>query len=77
MEASLPLIAGSETTSSTLLNTIFYLVAFPKTMEKLRAELDAAAGLVAADIEPAVLAKLPYLQAVLQVPSIPLELSVR
>jgi cytochrome P450 len=77
MEASLPLIAGSETTSSTLLNTIFYLVAFPKTMEKLRAELDAAAGLVAADIEPAVLAKLPYLQAVMQVPSISLELLVR
>jgi cytochrome P450 len=68
MEAGLALIAGSETVSSTLLNAIFYLVASPMAMQKLRAELDAAAGLGAAEIEPVVLAQLPYLQAVLQVP---------
>jgi hypothetical protein len=35
-------------------------------MQKLRAELDAAhAGLGAAEIEPAALAQLPYLQAVM------------
>jgi cytochrome P450 len=66
-EAAMALIAGSGGVSATLLNTIFYLLAHPPVLQKLRAELDAAVEPGTVEIERGVLAQLPYLRAVLYV----------
>jgi cytochrome P450 len=67
-EASLAIIAGSDTTSAALANAIVYLLANPYHLTRLRAELDAAAGEGAVydvDIEADKLAHLEYLQAII------------
>jgi cytochrome P450 len=66
-EAAMALIAGSGGISATMLNTVFYLLAHPPVLQKLRAELDAAVEPGTVEIEHGVLAQLPYLRAVLYV----------
>jgi cytochrome P450 len=67
-EAMLAMIAGAETTSTALSNALFYLTTHPYKFQRLRAELDAAAGPAASLstlIESDKLAGLPYLQAII------------
>jgi cytochrome P450 len=67
-EAMLALIGGSDTTATTLSNTLFYLMTHPVCMARLRRELDAVAGEQAAyDVEIGAekLAGAKYLQAVI------------
>jgi hypothetical protein len=67
-EASLVIIAGSESTGTALANVLFFLLTHPACMTRLRAELDAAAGLGAAydvEIESHRIVDLRYLQAVI------------
>jgi cytochrome P450 len=63
-EASLAIVAGSDTTSMALANALFYLISHPASMARLRAELDGAAP-PGEDVAPGALGGLPYLQAVL------------
>jgi cytochrome P450 len=67
LESTLAIVAGSDTTSTTLSNILFYLLQMPGVHSKLRAELDAAAGGAALDVELDVktLAGLPYLNAIM------------
>jgi cytochrome P450 len=44
VEASLALVADSDTTRTTLENTTYYLIYHPEVFDRPRAELDAAAG---------------------------------
>ncbi len=55
------LVAGHETTATSLVWALFQLHREPTVLERLRSELDAAG-----DIEPEELARLPYLDAVCQ-----------
>jgi cytochrome P450 len=67
-EASLSIIAGSDTTGTALSNAMVYLISRPECFARLRAELDAAAGEGAAydvEIAPERLVKLEYLQAII------------
>jgi cytochrome P450 len=63
-EASLAIVAGSDTTGTGLANAMCYLLAHPACMDRLRAEVDAAAG-EDADVPSDRLVELKYLQAVL------------
>jgi cytochrome P450 len=67
MESQLAIGAGSETTSTALSNAFFYLLTVPGTFNKLRTELDAAAGNASFDVafEPGQLADLPFLNGVM------------
>jgi cytochrome P450 len=67
MEAGFVMVAGSDTTSGALSNALFYLLTVPGPFKALRAELDAVADGAAFDIDmdSAVLASLPYLNAVM------------
>jgi hypothetical protein len=66
-EAALAIIAGSDTTSTALAGAMFYMLTHPAALVRLRAELDSAAAGAALDIEIEAdrLAKLPFLQAVI------------
>lgn len=69
-EAGLAIIAGSDTTGTALANAMYYLIAHPGCMRRLRAELDQAAGEGAGaaydvDIEADKLPELRFLQAVI------------
>jgi cytochrome P450 len=66
-EGMLALFAGSDTTATTLANAIFYLTTHPETANRLRAELDAAAGEGVGydNLEVDRLVDLKYLQAVI------------
>jgi cytochrome P450 len=63
-EASLAIVAGSDTTSTALANALFYLISHPASMARLREELDGTAP-PGEDVPPEALSELPYLQAVL------------
>jgi cytochrome P450 len=63
-EASLAIVAGSDTTSTALANALFYLISHPTSMARLREELDGAAA-PGEDVPPEALSELAYLQAVL------------
>jgi cytochrome P450 len=68
IEASLALVAGSDTTATTLSNAVFYLIRHPQVFARLRVEIDAACGghgNYEEGIEPSILSELEYLQAVL------------
>jgi cytochrome P450 len=69
-EGALAIVAGSDTTSTTLANALAYLLSDPASMKRLQRELDEAAR--KADLasleEPLdfdVLAELPFLNAVM------------
>jgi cytochrome P450 len=67
-EASVGIIAGSDTSGRTLANAMFYLVTHPDAFRRLREEADAVAREQAdahAFLDPGQLADLPFLQAVL------------
>jgi hypothetical protein len=67
-EAILAMGAGSDTTSTTLSNVIYYLITHPTVFARLRAELDAAVGgegLIDTSLELDQLGELKYLQAVI------------
>jgi cytochrome P450 len=66
-EATLAIIAGSDTTSTALSNAVFYLIQHPAVLSRLRRELDVAAGEGSpydAQLDTD-LASLKYLQAVI------------
>ncbi|KAJ4469256.1 cytochrome P450 [Lentinula aciculospora] len=63
LETSFALIAGTDTSAMTLANACFYLLSYPDTLSRLKAEIDAAC--TTTDFNPNVLAGLPYLNAVL------------
>jgi hypothetical protein len=67
LESGLAIVAGSDTTSTTLANALFYLLHTPGAYSKLRAELDAAAFGAALDVEldSKTLADLPLLNGVM------------
>jgi cytochrome P450 len=68
VEATLAVVAGSDTTGTALANTIYYLICYPEVFARLRAELDVAAGQGAGYdelIDSERLAELKYLQAVI------------
>ena len=70
-EACLQIVAGAETTSSSLRGIMLYLLANPRVYAKLQAEVDAAVADGSAAPSPAIVSdavvrKLPYLQAVIR-----------
>jgi cytochrome P450 len=67
MEATIALIAGSDTTATALANAVAFIVEHPAVLSTLRAELDAAAGEGTPFDAPldADLVALKYLQAVI------------
>jgi hypothetical protein len=70
-EAVLAMVAGSDTTSTAMANSVFYLMENPKYYARLRAELDEAAEKseitsVEDHLDVHVLATLPFLNAVMQ-----------
>jgi cytochrome P450 len=67
LESTLAIVAGADTTSTTLGNAFFYLLQMPGMYDKLRAELDTAAAGAPLDIdlEPKTLAGLPFLNAIM------------
>ncbi|THH07840.1 hypothetical protein EW146_g9188 [Bondarzewia mesenterica] len=62
-EASFALVAGSDTSGTTLANLFYYLLSDPPTYRRLQAEIDEAASDTSLDV--VVLANLPYLNAVI------------
>jgi cytochrome P450 len=66
-EAMLALVAGSDTTSTTLANAVFNLVSHPKVFAALRYEIDGIGLDGDEDVvpDPAQLAELKYLNAVI------------
>jgi cytochrome P450 len=67
-ESMLALFAGSDTTSTTMAGTIFYLVTHPACFQRLRAELDSVTGDDASydiPVEGEALLGLEYLEAVI------------
>jgi cytochrome P450 len=66
-EAALAIVAGSDTTGTSIASAMFFLIQNPSCFSRLRAELDEAAEGAAYDTEIDVhrLTELPYLQAVL------------
>jgi hypothetical protein len=66
-EAGLAIVAGSDTTGTSIASAMFFLIQNPSCFSRLRAELDEAAEGAAYDTEIDVqrLTELPYLQAVL------------
>ena len=67
-EALLQVIAGSDTSASTIRAVILYLTSNPAAYSRLQAEIDAgiAAGKISSPIKDAEARQLPYLQAVIK-----------
>jgi cytochrome P450 len=67
MEATVAIIAGSDTTGTALANAVCFILEHPAVLSTLRAEVDAAAGENTSFDAPldVDLAKLKYLQAVI------------
>ncbi|KLU91390.1 pisatin demethylase [Magnaporthiopsis poae ATCC 64411] len=67
-EAALQIIAGSDTTATSLRSTMLYLISHPPVYARLQAEVDAAAAKMdaAAVVSDSVVRGLPYLQAVIK-----------
>ena len=70
-EASLQVIAGADTTASTLRGTMLYLLSHPRVYMKVQREVDAIVADGLAEPSPAVIPdsvvrKMPYLQAVVR-----------
>jgi cytochrome P450 len=66
MEASLAIAAGSDTTATALANAMFHLITDSDLLLRLRRELDAALHGEDDDIDSAVLADKPLLNAVIK-----------
>jgi cytochrome P450 len=70
-EATLQIVAGSDTTATALRSIMLYLITHPRICSKLRAEVDAAVLSGAAPASPSIasdecLKRMPYLQAVVR-----------
>lgn len=74
-ESTLQIVAGSDTTATSLRCTMLYLISHPPVYARLQAEVDAAAakmgdrprsGAAAAVVSDSVVRGLPYLQAVIK-----------
>jgi cytochrome P450 len=70
-EAMLQILAGSDTTATSLRSIMLYLITHPRVFSKLRAEIDATVSSGAAPTAPGIvsdecLRKMPYLQAVVR-----------
>jgi cytochrome P450 len=70
-EATLQIMAGSDTTATALRSIMLYLITHPRILLKLRAEVDAAASTGLAAVPPGIvtdecLKNMPYLQAVVR-----------
>jgi cytochrome P450 len=70
-EATLQIIAGSDTTATALRSIMLYLITHSRVLLKLRAEIDAAASTGSAAAPPGIatnecLKNIPYLQAVVR-----------
>ncbi|KAK4160369.1 putative cytochrome P450 E-class, group I [Cladorrhinum sp. PSN259] len=68
MEAFVQIGAGSDTTSTAIRMTLFYLMSNPESYQKLQAEIDAAVrdGRVSSPVEEGEAKRLRYLQAVIK-----------
>jgi len=65
-EASLAIVAGSDTTATTIRTTLLYIITNPLVYKKLQYEIDCTDIGIAPVISDAIAKRLPYLQAVIK-----------